>query len=209
MTAESPSVPTPDAASTAAGGQESSRLLLVDEPDGSGRTTATMLASLAARLAALHTISGADAIGALTSGYAAVGREFAKTADGRRLFEAISRGRAGGNGEQLWNSLLIGKWATSLPPTPVLDQLRNDLALLLAPDLDAAFQLPPMPADIAGVGRTDPEPATPVHYLLGMWVFAREVVAGIKALAAATMPPRPRVVRADTGQPDVRGPLLP
>ena len=209
MTTDPRSASGPAPASTTAAGQTPPRLLLVDEPDGSGRTTATMLASLAARLAALHTISGADAIGALTSGYAALGREFSRTADGRRLFEAITRGRAGSNGEQLWDSLLIGKWATSLPPTPVLDQLRNDLALLLAPDLDAAFDLPPIPAEIAGVGRADPEPATPVHYLLGMWVFAREVIAGIETLAAATMPPASQVVTADSAQPDVRGPLLP
>lgn len=185
------------------------RLRLVDEPDSTGRTTATLLASLAARLAALHSISGADAIGALTAGYAALGRKVAETAEGRRMFEAICRGRAGSNGDRLWNALLIGQWASSLPPSPVLDQLRNDLALLLADDLDAALELPPIPPEIAGVDRPDPESATPAHYLLGMWAFAREAAAGIEALAAATSPPCERVVPGTRAEPFIGGPLLP
>ncbi len=185
------------------------RLRLVDEPDSLGRTTATLLSSLAARLAALHSISGADAIGALTAGYAALGREVAETAEGRRMFEAIRRGRAGSNGDRLWSALLIGPWASSLPPSPVLDQLRNDLALLLADDLDAALELPPMVPEIVGEGRPDPGPATHAHYLLGMWAFAREVVTGIEALTAATCPAAERVVHPPPGDPAVRGPLLP
>lgn len=185
------------------------RLRLVDEPDSSGRTTATLLTSLAARLAALHSISGADAIGALTAGYAALGRQVAETAEGHRMLEAIRRGRAGSNGDRLWDALLIGRWASSLPPSPVLDQLRNDLALLLANDLDAALELPPMPPEIAGADRPDPEPATPAHYLLGMWAFAREVLTGIETLAAATLPPSERIVQGRPAQPGMQGPLLP
>ncbi len=185
------------------------RLRLVDEPDSSGRTTATLLASLAGRLAALHSVSGADAIGALTAGYAALGRKVAETAEGHRMFEAICSGRAGSNGDRLWDALLIGRWASSLPPSPVLDQLRNDLALLLADDLDAALELPPMPPEISGDGGPDPEPATPAHYLVGMWAFAREVVTVIEALAAATCPPSGRIVQGAPGEPPVRGPLLP
>jgi hypothetical protein len=191
------------------GDLEPARLRLVDEADTAGRTTATLLVSLSARLAALHSISGADAIGALTAGYAALGRKVAETAEGSQMFEAICRGRAGTNGERLWAALLIGRWASSLPPSPVLDQLRNDLALLLADDLDAALELPPMPPDIAGPDRPDPEVATPAHYLLGMWAFAREVVAGMEALAAATLPPAERVVPGPPDEPAVRGPLLP
>ena len=37
------------------------RVLLVDSAEGPGRTTATLVASLAARLSLLHVISGADA----------------------------------------------------------------------------------------------------------------------------------------------------
>jgi hypothetical protein len=185
------------------------RLRLVDEPDSTGRTTATLLTSLAARLAALHSISGADAIGALTAGYAALGRKVAKTADGHQMFEAIRRGRAGSNGDRLWSALLIGRWASSLPPSPVLDQLRNDLALLLADDLDAALELQPMPPEITGAGGPDPEPATPAHYLLGMWAFAREVVTGIETLAEATLPQSPQVIHEAPMEQQVDGPLLP
>jgi hypothetical protein len=185
------------------------RLRLVDEPNGTGRTTATLLASLAARLAVLHSVSGADAIGALTAGYAALGRKVAETAEGRRMFEAIRRGRAGGNGDRLWDALLIGRWASSLPPSPVLDQLRNDLALLLADDLDAALELPPIPPEVTGIDRPEPEPATPAYYLLGMWAFAHEVVAGIEALTAVTRPPSQRVVPGARAEPAVGGPLLP
>lgn len=191
------------------GDPASVRLRLVDEPDSMGRTTATLLTSLAARLAALHSISGADAIGALTAGYAALGRKVAQTAEGRRMYEAICRGRAGSNGDRLWNALLIGRWASSLPPSPVLDQLRNDLALLLADDLDAALELPPMPPQIAGAQGPDPEPATPAHYLLGMWAFAREVVTGVETLAEATLPRSPEVIREPRAQRQVDGPLLP
>lgn len=185
------------------------RLRLVDEPHTSGRTTASLVTSLAARLAALHSISGADAIGALTAGYASLGRKVAETAEGQRMFEAICRGRAGGNGNRLWDALLIGRWASSLPPSPVLDQLRNDLALLLADDLDAALELPPMPPEIAGAATPEPEPATAAHYLLGMWAFAREVVTGIEALAPTTSSRVEGVIPGTPPPPAVRGPLLP
>lgn len=191
------------------GDPETVRLRLVDEPDSTGRTTATLLASLAARLASLHSISGADAIGALTAGYAALGRRVAESAEGSRMLEAISRGRAGSNGERLWDALLIREWASSLPPSPVLDQFRNDLALLLTDDLDAALELPPMPAEIAGADRPAPEPATLAHYLLGMWAFAREVVTGIEALAAASRFSGERVIWGRPGETRVHGPLLP
>ena len=50
---------------------EARPVLLVDELDHAGRSTATLLASLAGRLTVLHGMTGADAIGAITSGYAA------------------------------------------------------------------------------------------------------------------------------------------
>ena len=49
------------------------RVRLVDVPDGPGRTTATLLASLAARLGVLHLISGSDAVGSLAAGIARSG----------------------------------------------------------------------------------------------------------------------------------------
>jgi hypothetical protein len=184
------------------------RVRLVDEPDRSGRSTATLLASLASRLMVLHGITGADAIGALTAGYAALGRRIARTAEGQRMLRAIRASRAGTNGTRLWDSLLIGDWASALPPTEVLDQLRNDLALLAADDLDEALELPPMPAEPQGVDRPDPDqPATAEHYLLGMWAFAREVIAGVEALAGPSLEPAGGVHRATAPAP-VDGPLL-
>ena len=43
------------------------RVVLIDEADGPGRTTATLVASLAARRASLHPNSGGDAGGGLAS----------------------------------------------------------------------------------------------------------------------------------------------
>jgi hypothetical protein len=187
----------------------SADLRLVDEPDRSGRSTATLLASLSGRLAALHGITGADAVGSLTAGYAALGRSVARTAEGGRMLAAIRSSRAGANGERLWEALLIGKWASSLPPAPILDHLRNDLALLLADDVDETLDLPSMPPEPVGAGGGPvDETATAEHYLLGMWAFAREVQASVEELASEHLPPPGRVVTA-IADPPLDGPVLP
>lgn len=133
------------------------RLLLVDEAGRSGRTTATLLSSLATRLASLHFVTGADAVGSITAGFAALGRRVAATAEGAALLSAIEKGRAGANGERIWSALSIGTWASGLPPSPVLDQLRNDVALLLAHDLDTNLDLPPLPPQPPGGAGTGQE----------------------------------------------------
>ena len=166
------------------------RLRLVDQADGPGRTTATLVASLAARLAALHFVSGADAVGALTAGFAALGREVSRTAEGARLRQAIEAGRAGANGNALWKSLRIEDWAATMAPAPLLDQLRNDLALLLADDLEATLELMPIPGRMAGeTAATQPAPAAFVDCVLGLWAFSRETVRAVEALAAPLLPP--------------------
>ena len=101
------------------------RANLIDDAVESGRSTATLLASLAARLGALHVISGATAVGSLTAGLAALGRDVARTAEGRRMRAAIERGRSGRQRRHVWETLRVGSWASSLPPSPVLDQLRQ------------------------------------------------------------------------------------
>ena len=78
------------------------RVRLVDAPQEAGRSTATLLASLAARLATLHLISGADAVGSLAAGLSRLGREVAATAAGAQLRQALETGRAGPNGEAIW-----------------------------------------------------------------------------------------------------------
>lgn len=162
---------------------------LVDEADGPGRTTATLVASLTARLATLYLISGADAIGSLTAGFVALGREVAKTADGARLRSAIETGRVGANGRSLWQTLHLVEWASSHPPSPVLDQLRNDVALLLAGDLPETLELLPIPGELAGTSDTQGDEATFADFVVGFWAFCHEAVWAIESLAAPTLAP--------------------
>ncbi len=182
---------------------------LVDEPDRSGRTTATLLASLRTRLAILNLASGADVIGSLASGYAALGREVSATAEGSRMRDALAAGRAGANGDALWASLLIDRWSSSLPPSPVLQHLRNDLALLLVDDLDETLELPPLaPEPVGGDGGPVDEPSTSLDFLVGVWAFSRELAAGVEALAEPTLPPAGRVEPGRTPPPTLEPPVL-
>jgi hypothetical protein len=165
------------------------RVRLVDAPGESGRTTATLLASLAARLGALYLVSGADAVGSLAAGFAELGRRVGETAEGSRLRQAIESGLAGTNGDAIWSALGIETWVSSLPPSPVLDQLRNDLALVLAEDLAETLELMPIPGEPAGDRAAPPAPAAFADLLLGLWAFSRELVDAVEVLAAPTLPP--------------------
>lgn len=169
---------------------KSPRVRLIDPADGPGRTTATLVASLAARLSTLHLVSGADAIGALTSGFAALGREVSRTAQGARLRKALESGRAGVNGNALWSNLRIDEWATLAPAAPVLDHLRNDLALLLADDLEQTLEMGPIPSQMSGAqGSQETAPATFVDCALGLWAFSQELVRAVELLADPTLAP--------------------
>jgi hypothetical protein len=88
----------------------------------------------------------------------------------------------------------------------VLDQLRNDLALLLADDLDVTLPLLPIPGETAAVEPVE-QPLTVADYLVGLWAFAREVVWTVERVADATLPAAGAV-----SDPDVEierdGPLL-
>jgi hypothetical protein len=173
------------------------RLRLVDRPGEQGRTTVTLLASLAARLATLTATSGSDAVGSMTAGYAALGRVASRTAEGARLRDAIERSRAGANGEAIWRELKMDTWASSLPPAAVLDQLTNDLALLAADDLEDALVLPLAPAEPYGADEAPrPERAEFADYLLGMWLFGRSVASAIEGLLADELARAPIVVSA-------------
>jgi hypothetical protein len=160
---------------------------LVDAPEDSGRTTATLVASLAARLGVLHLVSGADAVGSLAAGFAALGRAVSESADGARLRRALERGEAGANGDALWSALRIGSWVSSTPPTPVLDQLRNDVALLLADDLRETLELMPIPSEPAGERAVAPTESTFADLVLGLWWFSRELAAAVETLAEPTL----------------------
>jgi hypothetical protein len=185
------------------------RVQVSDGADEPGRTTATLIASLAARLAVLHLISGADAIGSLTAGFAVLGREISRTAKGARLRKAIEAGRPSVNGNAIWKSLRIGEWASSMPPSPVLDQLRNDVALLLAGDLGDTLEFMPVPDQGFITQRTvEPEEATFIDFLLGMWAFSSELMRSVEALAAPTSFSADELIIAGESDLESKGSLL-
>lgn len=182
---------------------------LVDAPGEQGRTTVSLLGSLAARLATLLTTSGSDAVGSMTAGYAALGRAAAHTAEGARMRDAIERSRAGANGDAIWRALKMDTWASSLPPAAVLQQFHNDVALLAAEDLERALELPLAPAEPHGMDDAPlPEASEFADYLLGMWVFGRAVAGAIEGLVAGDLTER---VVGGSGEPaagDGTGSLL-
>jgi hypothetical protein len=185
------------------------RVQASDGADEPGRTTATLFASLAARLAVLHLISGAEAIGSLTAGFAMLGREVSRTAKGARLRKAIEAGRPLANGNAIWKSLRIGEWASSMPPTPVLDQLRNDVALLLADDLEDTLEFMPVPDEGFMMQKTmKPEEATFIDYLLGMWAFSSELMRSVEALAATTSSNASELIITGDADLESKGSLL-
>lgn len=163
------------------------RVTLIDAPDEAGRTTATLVASLAARLATLYAVSGAAAVGSMVAGFAAIGREASRTAEGAKLRRALERGRVAQNGDALWTTLRIRQWASLAPAAPLLDQLRNDMALLLAPNLQETLALLPIPGEPAAGKDEGEEPSSEfLDCIVGMWAFSREMVQAIEALAQPT-----------------------
>ena len=162
---------------------------LTDHAIGPPRTTMTLLASLVTRVSTLPLLNGAQAIGSLVSGLAAVGREVGATAEGAALRTALARSRLVANGDSLWSELHLDASTSALPPRPVFDDLRNDLALLLAPDLlDSLERLDPAHLG-AGLGLIqEPEEATFLDFAVGLWVVADEIVAVIGAMAASAPP---------------------
>jgi len=157
---------------------------LIDLEDSAGRTTATLVASLASRLAALYFVSGADAIASLTSGFAALGRDVSKTSAGAKLRGALSASLVATNGDALWSALRIGENASSAIPTPILDQLRNDVALLVAEDLENVIGMLPIPPEAPTGALPKPqEKVTFMDFILGYWAFSKETAAAIEALA--------------------------
>jgi hypothetical protein len=178
------------------------RISLADAPDEAGRTTATLVASLAARLATLYAVSGAAAVGSMVSGFAAIGREFGATAEGTKLRRSLERGRVAANGDAIWSALRIRQWASLVPAAPLLDQLRNDMALLLAPNLDETLALLPIPGEPATGQAGEDEPATEfIDCILGMYAFSREMTSAIDALAAPTRGEESPILRDDDAAP--------
>jgi hypothetical protein len=162
------------------------RLELRDSDDQAGvRTTARLIASLAARLSGLFFVSGAEAVGAQVAGFAVAGREVAATAEGARLRERLDRSRPGVNSEMIWEGLRLTEWLSQLSPNPILDDLADDLALLLAPDLaDALRAMNSLPDPEPRTPAAQPEPVEVLDCLLGVWAIGRQIVAAIELLAA-------------------------
>jgi hypothetical protein len=161
---------------------------LIDSAHGPGRTTATLLASLTARLAALPLTPGAALAGALLSGAATIGRQVSTTAEGARLRQALALSVAGRNGALLWEKLQLTTLGAGVPPSPVLDRVRNDLALLGAQDLEETLKLLPLPAPKSeDAGAEEPEP-TFLDCLIGLWALSGQVRQNIEALAAQPGP---------------------
>ncbi len=176
---------------------------LLDQEDA-GRTTVTLLASLAARMASLYVMSGADAIGSLTAGLAAYGQELAQTESGARMRRALAASRIGSNGDAIWKALRIAEWASTIPPSPVMQQMRNDIALVAAEDVDDAIAGLPIPAHPAGTrGLPNAIEANFLDFTLGLWGYAREVTVALEALAEPTMQRETTIVRA--GEPGPEG----
>jgi hypothetical protein len=180
------------------------RLRATDDPAGHPRTTGTLVASLAARLGALGYVSGGQAIGSQLAGIAALGKEVSQTEHGRRLRTALRHTRAAGNGEVVWRALRIGAWLSTMPPSPVLDELRNDLALLLADDLDQALDTieevaPPL------TGAAQPQRVDFADLMVGLWAWGRELANSVETAAGLSAFP-PEVHDGDDPVPN--GPLL-
>lgn len=161
------------------------RVKLIDAPEESGRSTATLIASLTARLATLYAVSGAAAVGSMVAGFAAIGREASATVEGARLRRALAKSRVASNGESIWAALRIRQWASLVPAAPLLEQMRNDMALLLAPNLEETLALLPIPGEPAGGAGADDEPASEfLDCIIGMWAYSHEMTQAIEALAA-------------------------
>lgn len=181
------------------------RLVIHEPPGATPRNTRNLLASLIARVQTLTVISGAQALGSIISGLAELGREAATTAEGRRLRSALESTRLAGNGERLWGALSLDATTSVLPPTPVLQDLRNDVALLLAPDLDTVLaELPTLPLDGAIGPVREPKDVDVLDVVMGLWAFSREVLQTVDQIAAS----HPRPVALPREQVDLGGDIL-
>jgi hypothetical protein len=181
-------------------------VVLGDAPDGAARTTGALLASLVVRTRTLALLSGSQAIGSLVAGVAALGREAAAgSAEAARLRSALERTRPGVNAEALWSALRLGDLPSILPPTPVLEDLRNDLALLVAPDLEQSLAELDERSLGTGIGLVlEPQPVEVLDMIVGLWVLSRFVGDAVELIAAPAPPGDGPVAAA--GSDD--GPLL-
>ena len=104
----------------------------------------------------------------------------------RRVLEQT---RAGVNAETLWSALELGHLASLVPPTPVLGDLRNDIALLVADDLPQAVAMLDESSLESGMGLVrEPQPFDVLDFLVGLWALGGFVADALELLSAATVP---------------------
>jgi hypothetical protein len=95
-----------------------------------------------------------------------------------------------------------------MPPSPLLDVLRNDLALLLADDLDQVLRDPPGPTAVPTATLPEPQAVTFLDMLVGLWAWGTELAAAVEAVAAPGMAPAFRLDPAAEGPSVDDGPVL-
>lgn len=165
------------------------RVVLADALDGAPRTTETLLASLVVRVRTLGLLTGAQAVGSLVAGVAAVGHEVSRGAEGGRRRRVLEQTRSGVNAETLWSALELGHLASLVPPTPVLEDLRNDIALLVADDLAQAVARLDESSLESGIGLVrEPQPFDVLDFLVGLWALGGFVADTIELLSASSIP---------------------
>jgi hypothetical protein len=173
-----------------------------------------LLASLIGRFTALHFVTGATSLGWSLSGLVVLGSQVSQTAAGARLRKALAVGKAAKNLTRLWTELHLGEWASLSQPAPVLDQMRNDVALLLSDDLEEAIARMPMPSHPEAEGKDaedeQPDPAEQaLDFVVGLWSYCRETVEGIEAVALkGPKAAAPRVEPPAKGPPPPVGRIL-
>jgi hypothetical protein len=168
---------------------------LIDDPAGVPRRTATLLTALLSRSAAVSMISGAQTLASIAAGLAALGRQMGTTVEGSRVRQALANSRAGHNLDLLFSELGFGDLVAVSSPTPVLEDLHNDLALLLAPDLGDAIESAQSGA-VNGTAVAPVAPAQavdPIDFLVGFWAYSRQVADSVEALVDWLAPTVPTV----------------
>jgi hypothetical protein len=160
-------------------------VVLEDALDGAPRTTETLLASLVVRVRTLGLVTGAQAVGSLVAGVAALGHEVSEGVEGRRMRRVLEQTRPGINAETLWSSLELGHLASLVPPSPVLEDLRNDMALLLADDLTQALATLDELSLESGIGLVrEPRPFDVLDFLVGLSALGGFVADALEQLSA-------------------------
>lgn len=185
-------------------------LALTDEPEYGPRDTDALLRSLATRIGILRAMSGSEVVGSMIGGLALLGREVAQTASGARMRAAIVDGVAE-SGNAIWRTLHIQDIAR-VPATPILDQLRNDVALLAADDLESALKglQEPARSPQGNAAARDDTPVEFADYLLGMWAYGWQLQHSIERLLEARSPVPEAAANPRRGQERIvpGGPLL-